>query len=136
MKKRWSLLLSIAAVAAASTTVFAGSRRSDPVEVYDIPEAGYSWARGSMAAARNSDDDVQGIGCELYGNSDYGVASCWARTATGKYLTCYTRVSEEMKLAVASITPSSYIEFQTIVGDPSHCGLILVRSSSEYELPR
>jgi len=118
MTKRWSLLLSLAAVAVASTSALAGVKSSYPVQILRFDT--YTDAFGAIGTARNSEDTVQGIGCELGGNVFFGYSyvQCWAQTASGDYLTCVNRVNEDIKRAVSSLTANSYIEFQIDSSNP------------------
>src|SRR5688500_8282871 len=106
-----ALITLFAALATASTSAHAGFKWSYPVVIHSFP--GYSMAYGAIGSARGSADTVQQIGCSLIANSSYSYVECTARDASGKTLSCYNRVNEGMKQAVASITATARISFQT-----------------------
>ena len=95
---------------------------------------GVTFAAGAIGSARNTQDNSQYIGCELIAYKDYSYVQCWAYDTSGRYATCYNRVNQGMKDAVASITDGSFLQFQTDPADATKCGLIGVTTAS-YNAP-
>lgn len=115
-------------VAAASTAAYAGFKSTWPTTIFTYPT--YSVAFGSIGSTRNTADNIQYIGCEMYANNSYSVMQCFARDATGKYLSCYNRVNQGMKDSVAAISDTSLINFQTDPADQTKCGFVQITTGS------
>lgn len=121
-------LVMVAVVALSGASAFAGYKTNPPVQT--APTAAF----GPMGTARNSADNTQYMGCELYATAAYSQVVCSARDAAGTTYVCYTQ-SEEMKKAVTAMTDNAHIVFNFAASDPSQCTSITVKSSSRYAPP-
>ena len=87
-------------------------------------------ASGSVLAARESADDVQGIGCMLQpGAGAEPEATCSAQDSNYDRLQCVTRDPQHIKI-IASISHSSGITF--VVGKGGNCSYVSVSNGSWY----
>jgi hypothetical protein len=94
------------------------------VEVF----VGANSASGSMAAARDSSDSLQYIGCSFSNNGGPFVV-CSAKDKAGKSYTC-TSTSPALAAAVKAITDFSSIVFGSLDGTASCSGLWVQNFSS------
>jgi hypothetical protein len=133
MKRHVSLFAAIAAIALATTTAFAGAKWSYPVTISTFE--GVSFVGGQLGSARASADTNQFLGCESASSNTQTFISCFGRNAAGVQVYCYNRVNAGMRDAVAAITPSSYISFQTDPADGTKCAMVQVQTSSAFLPP-
>ncbi len=110
MRKLNNRLLSGVAVAvlAASFPAAAGLRLTYEVVI----DATQRYAFGSMAAARNSSDPYQAIGCVVFGRPGNASIQCQARDANDNYATCMIAPPPpEMLAALQTLTSEALIYF-------------------------
>ena len=133
MKKLATTVLGLTLVATASTAAFAGYKYGYQTTILTFPT--YSMAYGSIGSTRNSADNIQYIGCQMYANTSYSVMDCFARDVTGKYLSCYNRENQGLKDSVAAISDGAHVSFQTDPADQTKCGFVQVVTGSHMAEP-
>jgi hypothetical protein len=112
----------------AAGVTHAGLVGNNPVNIW-TDGSGLQSANGTLRDARNSADSLQYIGCSRYAY-DTGSNSivCYARTATGAYLSCQT--SDANMISVAeSLGSNAYLYFVVNADGWSCDRVIAVRAS-------
>lgn len=127
MSKRWKLILVGAVCGLALPTVaIAGYHHISEVVVRT------NQAYGSVAAARNSSDNFQYIGCgtivdTIWGGGTYG--QCTAEDRNGVRVACRT-TNPEMMQAMATVGELSFISF--VFNSSGTCTYVYVTNASNY----
>ncbi len=86
-------------------------------------------AWGVLASARNSANNVEYIGCNVYSASSKS-ANCFAKDAAGVYMTCWTSDTGIINTA-QNISADTYLYFSW---DASNmCTSVYVENASQYE---
>lgn len=111
MRKSKNVLIAGAAVSLllASFPAAAGLRLNYEVVI----DATQRYAFGSMAAARNSSDPFQAIGCVINARPGNAYIQCQARDANDNYATCFAGppIPPEMLAALQTLTSEALIYF-------------------------
>lgn len=115
-------LLALGAVLTCAATVQAGSSLTPEVEIEG------SGAYGNLHAVRQSEDNIQYIGCTVYAGKFGSSATCYARNALGATLTCST-TDEEMIRMANSVKAESTLYFER--GADGGCESISIHHNSD-----
>jgi hypothetical protein len=119
-------ILSVLTLAAIGGAAHAGWTHQHPVEIQD------TYANGQSGAARNSADDKQWIGCQLF---SFGAGSlvgvCGAADEKGNVASCYFQNVPELTAVVQAIGTDSWIGFGW--NDVGECTTVLSDTSSYNE---
>jgi len=102
---------------------WAGSVNHPEVKIF------FTQASGSMVGARDSGDSKQYIGCVESNNAS--AVTCLATDKTGKSVACVSKAEPKWAAVVRGITDSSFINFGSVIGDPTCVGLT-VDNGSQY----
>lgn len=108
----------------------AGTTDTKPVTLFT--DGGLPAAQGCLRSARDSADNVQGIGCLRSTNVlGPGNVFCFATNANGTSRSCNTTnpASPNMALAVGLANPAAYVRFR-VAADGVTCSRITVMSDS------
>ena len=112
------------AVCTVSGVALAGATYAYPVWV-----VGTGNVYGSLAAARHSSDTVQFIGCEVFASKGATPeASCYAKTASGTYMSCYT-VDRNLVTIAGQLNTTSMLQFE--FNPDGECTYINVTNASD-----
>jgi hypothetical protein len=139
MKRNVLALVAVVAVTALSS---ASKGASPPGALFSAPvtvDTTNMVATGSMGSALHSGDGIQNIGCVLnYTLKSSGAetsVACGATDASGNTINC-TATSPDELLAVATITPDSYVRFTwgTNSSGTVSCTEINITNDSRYLL--
>jgi hypothetical protein len=109
MKKTLATALLVCSTLAFSGVTYAGLVGTNPVNIW-TDSAGQS-ANGTLRDARNSADSSQYIGCSRYAyDTGSNMIVCYARTASGQYLSCQTSDPNMVRVA-ETLNSSAYLYF-------------------------
>lgn len=120
-------LIGLAALLCTGLTApsFAGTKTNPTVVVNQTARI----ASGALGSARNSQDNLQFIGCSVIDSTGGAFVTCSARDSLGRSASC--RSTDVGKVSVASsISSDSWVYFQ--YDALGNCTYLLVSTSSQY----
>jgi hypothetical protein len=124
-------LIFAATLVAGVTTAVAGMSGGQQVNIW-TDSNGLLNANGTFQNTRHSADSVQYIGCSLYAYDSGGYsATCYARSASAQYTSCFTTDANMLKV-VQTLNPASYLYF--VVNADGSCDRVISVNAS-YNLP-
>jgi hypothetical protein len=128
MKKTLITALLVCSTLLASGVTYAGLVGNNPVNIW-TDGSGLQSANGTLRDARHSADSLQYIGCSRYAY-DTGSSSivCYARTASGSYLSCQTSDAGMVRVA-ETLNPASYLYF-VVNADGWSCDRVITVAAS------
>jgi hypothetical protein len=128
MRKPLIAALLVCGTLLATGVTHAGLVGYNPVNIW-TDGSGLQSANGTLRDARNSSDSVQYIGCSRYAY-DTGSNSivCYARTASGTYLSCQTANAGMVRVA-ETLNPASYLYF-VVNSDGYSCNRVIAVAAS------
>jgi hypothetical protein len=110
MKKTLILGLLVCSTLLVSGVTYAGLVGNNPVNIW-TDGSGQPSANGTLRDARNSADSSQYIGCSRYAyDTGSNMIVCYARTASGSYLSCQTSDANMVRVA-ETLNSSAYLYF-------------------------